>query len=152
MKFGLTPLLLSFGKAMLSAFKRTFTTPLSSVTAPQRTRVALPLSLPERDWRHCWKDLTLALLLAMLLVVLIGCSSVPQTPPANPPPTGATLLPYPAPVNLESVDWIVIESPEGQRYVALTPEQFETLMANHAELLRYIREAGYQIRHYRGEN
>lgn len=77
-----------------------------------------------------------------------------QTEIARPVPLPP--VPDPAPVDLRPVDWTVItpdELPDGDAWsiIGLTPEQYEALSQNMAELLRWITEAGYRLRYYRGE-
>lgn len=71
-------------------------------------------------------------------------------PPERPP------LPNPRPLDLSPVDWSVVTPdtiPEGDSWslFGLTPEQYEALSYNMAELLRWITEAEYRLRYYRGE-
>lgn len=65
-------------------------------------------------------------------------------------------LPDPAPLELRPVDWAVVTAetlPQGEGWVlmGLTPEQYENLSLNTAEMLRYVREAKWRLRYYRGE-
>lgn len=73
---------------------------------------------------------------------------------ARPDPTPS--LPLPAPVDLQDVEFVVLTPdniPEGDDwvFVAVTPDGYEQLSLNQAELLRYLREARYQLLYYRGE-
>lgn len=77
-----------------------------------------------------------------------------QTEVARPDPTPP--VPNPAPVDLQDVDWTILTPdniPEGDDwvFVALTPEGYEVLSLNQAELLRYIRETRWRLAYYRGE-
>lgn len=59
-------------------------------------------------------------------------------------------------MDLQEVFWSVITSdtiPEGDAWslIGLTPDQYEALSSNTAELLRWIVEANYRLRYYRGE-
>lgn len=65
--------------------------------------------------------------------------------PKQPP---LAVLPEPAPVKMESVQWQVVEV-EGEALFALTSRGYEALSRNVADLTRWISEAAYQIRFYR---
>lgn len=101
---------------------------------------------------------TLTLCLTLLLILsltapLAGCGGsskmLPiavdtleaERPPERPP------LPEPNPVELVPVDWTVVEA-DGVRLLALTPQQYENLTLNLAELLRWIQEAAWRLRYY----
>lgn len=58
------------------------------------------------------------------------------------------VLPKPEPINLLDVAWIVVETEEGN-VIALTPDQYENLSLNIAEILRYVTEADAQLDYYR---
>ncbi|AKQ75792.1 hypothetical protein FDH82_gp02 [Roseobacter phage RDJL Phi 2] len=71
------------------------------------------------------------------------------------PPERAS-VPDPQPVDLQEVDWVVLTPdtvPEDLEWVfiGLTPEDYERLSLNQAELLRWITEARWRLRYYRGE-
>ena len=66
-----------------------------------------------------------------------------------PTPTLPT-LPRPAPIQLVRVEWVVVQTEDGSVF-ALTPEQYENLSLNTAEILRYVREARSQLDYYRQE-
>lgn len=71
-------------------------------------------------------------------------------------PTSLPNLPNPEPLKLRPFDWQVITPetvPEGDDWVflAITPRDYETLSLNTAELMRFIREAMWRLRYYRGE-
>lgn len=71
-------------------------------------------------------------------------------------PPERTSIPDPQPVDLQEVDWRVLTPdtiPEdlGWAFIALTPEDYERLSLNQAELLRWITEARWRLRYYRGE-
>ena len=71
-------------------------------------------------------------------------------------PTNTPPIPDPQPVDLQEVDWTVITPdrlPEGSGWVfiALAPTEYEQLSTNQAELLRWIIEAKWRLRYYRGE-
>ncbi len=68
-----------------------------------------------------------------------------QTPTPLPPP-----LPKPAPIDLLSVEFIVVETEDGN-VLALTPDQYQNLALNNAEVLRYVREADQQLDYYRSQ-
>lgn len=65
-------------------------------------------------------------------------------------------VPRPQPVDLSDIDWIVITPetlPEGDAWVifGISPEDYERLSGNTAELLRWIREAGWRLDYYEGK-
>lgn len=66
-------------------------------------------------------------------------------------PTKAT-LPAPQPIDIQPIEWNVITPervPEGEWvYFALTPEQYETLSRNVAEILRWVKEAQWRLDYY----
>lgn len=60
-------------------------------------------------------------------------------------------MPTPAPVKLHDINWEVITKPEGEdvlEYFALTPEDYEKLALNMAEMLRWNQEMTWQLRYY----
>lgn len=70
-------------------------------------------------------------------------------------PADRPALPNPQPVEMLDVDWKVVTPdtlPEG-RYVlfALTPQQYESLSLNMAELRRWIDEAMWRLDYYTKE-
>lgn len=96
------------------------------------------------------------------LLALSACSSAPRTldvraapievarPDPRPP------VPDPAPVDLRDLRWTVVTPdrlPEGDDWsvIGLTPRGYEALAHNQAELLRWMREAAWRLRYYRGE-
>ncbi len=60
------------------------------------------------------------------------------------------LLPKPAPIDLATVNWILVKTEEGE-FLALTPAEFELLQLNNVEILRYVKEVNAQIAYYRAE-
>lgn len=54
----------------------------------------------------------------------------------------------PTPVDLTDVTWVIVTRPDG-RYIALTPDDFEALQLNQADVVRYIRESRAQLIYYR---
>lgn len=66
-------------------------------------------------------------------------------------------VPDPNPVDLQEVDWVVLTPdtvPPADTewvFIGLTPEDYERLSLNQAELLRWITEARWRLRYYRGE-
>ena len=92
----------------------------------------------------------------MALLVLGACSSVRPEPPT---PIVTTVevprplpqpLPKPAPIDLVGVEFIVVETEDGN-VLALTPDQYENLALNNAEILRYVTEADQQLDYYRSQ-
>lgn len=103
-----------------------------------------------------------SLALTLVVLALTACSNAPrelqvatvQTEILEPQST--PLIPNPKPVILQDVDWIVLtpsEIPEGDdwAFIALTPKDYEVLSLNQAELLRWITEARWRLKYYRGE-
>lgn len=98
----------------------------------------------------------------LALGLLSACSSVPQAlkvltapveieKPAERPP-----LPNPKPIAQREVEWVVLTPdtlPEGTGWVffAITPRDYEDASLNQAEVLRFVREATWRLRYYRGE-
>ena len=87
------------------------------------------------------------------LIALIACSPAPQelqvsTVPETIERPATVILPKPRPVDLADVEWVVVRDSTG-RYIALTPEDFEALQLNLADVVRYIREANAQLDYYR---
>lgn len=73
-----------------------------------------------------------------------------------PRPDPTPPLPDPAPLDLRTVDWTVVTAATvpkepGWVIIGLTPEQYENLSLNTAEMLRYVREAKWRLMYYRGE-
>ena len=73
-----------------------------------------------------------------------------------PRPVPRPSVPDPRPVDLLPVYWTIITPdtiPEGTEWsiIGLIPDQYEALSKNMAELLRWITEAGYRLRYYKGE-
>lgn len=58
------------------------------------------------------------------------------------------MLPSPDPVKLESVQWKVVEV-AGETYFALPARGYEALSRNMAEIVRWSKEATYQLDFYR---
>ena len=118
------------------------------------------LGITSQNWpRPSLNSLKIASTLAVLL--LAGCSNAlpPTTVQVAPVqidlPDLTPNLPNPTPVRILDVDWKVITPetlPVGEWvYFALTPEDYEDLATNNAELLRYLKETGWLLRYYRGE-
>ena len=65
-------------------------------------------------------------------------------------------LPNPKPIEQRDFSWVVITPdrlPEGDDWVffGLTPRDYESLSLNTADTLRWVREAMWRLRYYRGE-
>ena len=58
------------------------------------------------------------------------------------------MLPLPAPIDLEEIQWEILEA-EGGTFFALKPKGFEALSRNVAEVTRWTTEAKYQLDFYR---
>lgn len=95
--------------------------------------------------------------------MLTGCSSAPQAlevltveTPVELPPERPN-VPDPSPVILQDIDWVVVTPqtvpPMDIEWVffALSPEDYELLALNQAELIRWISEAKWRLMYYRGE-
>lgn len=93
------------------------------------------------------------LLSAGLTMALIGLSACSSTPPKLQPPTETKqpplpVLPAPEPVKLETVRWQVVEV-DGEALFALPARGYEALSRNMSEMVRWAREASYQLDFYR---
>lgn len=65
-------------------------------------------------------------------------------------------LPDPKPIQQAPFKWEVLtpdKLPEGERWVryGLTVKSYETLARNVADILRWVKEAEWRLRYYRGE-
>lgn len=100
-----------------------------------------------------WTRSLWTLLSIMPLIALIACSPKPQellvsTVPEEIERPKTVVLPMPTPVDLTDVTWVIVTRPDG-RYIALTPDDFEALQLNQADVVRYIRESRAQLIYYR---
>lgn len=64
-------------------------------------------------------------------------------------PTKPT-LPQPEPVQMLPVRWKVVNV-QGEPYFALSPDQYENLSRNQAEIHRWVQEAFFQLQYYTEE-
>ena len=93
------------------------------------------------------------------LLLLSACSNVQPIKIVSdelPTPSDCPSLPDPNPINLAPVHWVVLTKdrlPIGGDWVyfSLSSKDYENLSLNQAELLRWIEEASWRLRHYRGE-
>lgn len=96
------------------------------------------------------------------LLALTGCLSAPPrevltaTPIEVERPPERPVIPNPDPIRLRDVQWRVITPetlPEGEDWVfyAVDAEGYEDLSLNNAETTRWVIEASYRLRYYRGE-
>lgn len=62
-------------------------------------------------------------------------------------------LPAPAPTTSQPVEWGYLKAgePAPEDVVTLSPSEFDKLVANEIDKLRWIKEATAQLRYYRGE-
>lgn len=62
-------------------------------------------------------------------------------------------LPVPAPTSSQEVQWGYLRAgePAPEDVVTITPSEFDKLVANQIDLLRWVKEATAQLRYYRGE-
>lgn len=66
-------------------------------------------------------------------------------------------IPNPNPVDLQEIDWVILTPDTAPLagtewvFIALTPDDYERLSLNQAELLRWILEAQWRLKYYRGE-
>ena len=106
----------------------------------------------------CSRKSTLSRCLPLLLTLsltlpLLGCGSSYKLPPVTIDPVEVVTppakpqLPAPDPMKALTVDWIAVQTLDGL-ILGLTPEQFENLMTNLAEILRWIQEAGWRLDYY----
>lgn len=104
--------------------------------------------------------LSVALMAGLLLFP--ACSSVPreleiqtvQTVIKRPPLRPA--VPNPQPVQQTNVKWKILKAdrlPAGKDWVyfGVTPQDYERLSRNKADVLRFIKESMFRFRYYRGE-
>lgn len=103
-----------------------------------------------------WPNLvSLSVVSMMALLVFSGCSNAPRTLDVNAtpievpaPPTRPPVV-IPAPLDLVPVTFNVVtpdRMPEGDWvFIALHPRQYENLARNHAEILRWVREASTSL-------
>lgn len=73
-----------------------------------------------------------------------------KQPDAHPP------LPNPRPIETSPFKWHVLTQdrlPEGDTWVyyGVTPKEYEVLARNMADMLRWVREAQWRLKYYRGE-
>jgi hypothetical protein len=83
-------------------------------------------------------------------VELISSTTTVDQPDARPS------LPNPKPIETSSFRWKVITRdrlPEGEEWVyyAITPQEYEVLSRNMADILRWVRETKWRLDYYRGE-
>jgi hypothetical protein len=64
-----------------------------------------------------------------------------------PQPPKTIVLPKPDPISLNDIEWKIVEA-DNEKYIALTPEDYEDLSLNMAEILRYIKELNSQLDYY----
>lgn len=88
---------------------------------------------------------------------------IPSAPLQIERPDETPNVPLPQPADLNPVTWQIITSSDPERnaeilpptedwvYYVITPQEYETLSLNQAEMLRWAREAMGQLRYYRGE-
>lgn len=81
---------------------------------------------------------------------VISSTTEIKQPDARPP------LPNPRPIETSTFKWKVVTRdrlPEGDRWVyyAITPQEYEVLSRNMAEMLRWVREAQWRLEYYRGK-
>ena len=65
-------------------------------------------------------------------------------------------LPDPAPIKTHDIDWKILTEKsiisEGEAYFALSPKDYEELALTMADIIRWIKEAGWRLNYYKGEN
>lgn len=85
-------------------------------------------------------------------LTLCACSSVPPKaqPPAEVKEPPRSVLPRPEPVRTEQLQWRVVEV-DGEPLFALTARGYEALSRNVADMVRWAREASWQIDFYRAD-
>ena len=96
--------------------------------------------------------------LILELLIFSGCSSVkPPLPVAAEilQPESRPALPDPAPIKTHDVDWIILTDKniikEGEVFIALTPKNYEDLSLTMSDILRWIKEANWRLKYYKGE-
>ena len=65
-------------------------------------------------------------------------------------------MPNPQPIETRTVEWTVltpetIPDSDDWSYFGLTADEYEDLALNQADILRWVREAAWRLRYYRGE-
>lgn len=92
------------------------------------------------------------------MIGIAGCKSASPTPIVQTvelkQPPNKPALPLPAPISLQPVTFIVVTPatvPVGDDWtlVALSPKQYEALTRNDAEIIRWMKEAMFQLLYYR---
>lgn len=70
-------------------------------------------------------------------------------------PDETPTVPNPQPISTLPVDWKVVRGadtlPANAALFCLTDRGYENLSKNHAEALRWVREAMWRLRYYRGD-
>lgn len=84
---------------------------------------------------------------AILLIagtLLTACSTTPRAELSRLP------LPAPAPIQTKEVEWKVLHKGDAadQDYFVLSPDQFDKLVDNQADILRWVKEAVGQLTYY----
>ena len=88
----------------------------------------------------------------LALLTLCACSSVPpkEQPPLSIKEPPRPVLPRPEPVKTEQVRWQVVDV-GGEPMFALTARGYEALSRNMAEMIRWAKEASWQLDFYRAD-
>jgi hypothetical protein len=91
-----------------------------------------------------------------------ACSNAPRVETLTTPvevmrPETRPALPNPQAIHLTPFNWFVITPerlPNGDEWVyyGITPQQYEILARNMAEILRWVKEAQWRLDYYRGED
>ena len=96
--------------------------------------------------------------LILVLSLLSGCSSAKQPVPVISEvalPESRPVLPNPAPIKTHAFEWVVLTEKdrikEGEAFIALTPKDYEDLSLTMADIIRWIKEANWRLRYYKGE-
>ena len=108
-----------------------------------------------------WQLKNLSLSKIVLILVLLnsfGCSSAKLPLPVVteiPQPESRPNLPDPEPIKTQEVDWIILTDKniikEGEVFIALTPKNYEDLSLTMSDILRWIKEANWRLKYYKGE-
>lgn len=85
----------------------------------------------------------------MVLLGLLGCSSAPRQPIVTTLQPSSPSLPPLLPIQQLPVHWTVRTTEDGQVWFSLTPQDYENLARNFAEITRWVTEAQGQLEYYR---
>lgn len=103
---------------------------------------------------------SLSVVSILALLTFSGCSSLPlqvtSTPADIERPVEKPVIPDPQPINTAPVKWLVLTPdrlPKGGAWVyyGITPQQYEVMARNMADILRWVKEARWRLDYYSGK-